>query len=353
MTATVYRWIRNGANLLPVDPQTRGPAYLVGWWNGTASIGTGGPLAVPAGTTVWSSRPYTNPVAVDVEPYTAAISSTGPITLALVWVSADAQELGRATAAGTSRITVTALPPAGCVGALLAVTTTTTVTVSDPVLVASTVDPGPLPPLPAIPLAGDQWFSELPEMYRVADAADTSTANGYPLRAYLRANGDGVDQAMYITDRMAAGEFTDPTAADDGWIPWLAQAAGVKARPSLTETRALIASKRVAAQPGTPAAILALTRTWLTGTQVCDLVPSGTPFTMELRVRSDQIPNGDTNALKALLLASGLLPAGFTLVIGVGSPTWTAVDTTTTGTWAGADLMDPWQIIDSQGVTGT
>lgn len=346
---TVYRVKAQPPNLLPVDAVSGGSVSMIGWvLQSTGAIipSTSATITVPAGDAAISPIVPTS----EGVTYTAAVSGAGSVQF--WWVNPDGSRSADPTVAVTpaGRPAVTATAPPQPVGAVIAAGPGV---VSNPVVVASTVDPGPLPPIPVTPLVGKRIRSKLPEMYRIADLADRSTATGRPFKAFVDALGTPADQALYVADRIAGGELMDPARADDGWIPWLAQVAGVSNRASVPETRAVIASKQTAAQPGTPAAVVALTRTWLSGTKVCDLVPSTTAWTLTLRIRDSENTLGSPAALKAAVMASGLVPVGFTVVVAVGSPTWAQIDAAAGGTWAGLDdTVNLWQDIDSIGVTG-
>ena len=95
------------------------------------------------------SGPYTSPRRRDLAPvtagvmYTAAITSTVPITLGIRWYRSTGVAISNSTGTGSGRFAVTAAAPAGAIGALLYVQGSVGARVTDPVLIDGTADPGP------------------------------------------------------------------------------------------------------------------------------------------------------------------------------------------------------------------
>lgn len=74
-------------------------------------------------------------------------------------------------------------------------------------------------PAPAHPLT-EHLYQLLPEHYRLADGAGQ-------LRAYLSLVGDQAGLVDDVAAAVAAGQLTDPLAADAAWLGWLAQLVGI------------------------------------------------------------------------------------------------------------------------------
>lgn len=353
--------------MLPVDPRTGGIARMMGWYlNGAAATQNDGSITITGDTDLIHTSQFSPTVSAWQSPmpvrsgsaYTAAVDIEGAGNVLIFWVSPSGITLGTVVDDGADgRISVTAVAPPSALGAVMGVQNAgDPATFRNPVFVQSTADPGPLPPLPDPLLVGDRLYGSLPEMYRTADT--TAAGPGQtplPLYQLLHAIGEQADWPLYYADRMAARELTDPDLADDAWIPWLAQASGISQSTSTTavaDMRAGIAGKQQAAQPGTPAAIIALVRTWLTGSKVCNIVPTSTAWTIAVQVRADEMNGMTATQLKDRILATGLVPAGFTLNISNALPTWGQIDAAFGSTWGAKDTNFPlWQDIDSYGVT--
>lgn len=84
-----------------------------------------------------------------------------------------------------------------------------------------------------------RWFAGLPELYRAADEAQDYQGddNGQPLLRYMSLIGDQAGEIETLVDRIALHESTDgvwwsdlanPDTADDAWLTWIAQLAGIQ-----------------------------------------------------------------------------------------------------------------------------
>lgn len=80
-------------------------------------------------------------------------------------------------------------------------------------------------------------WEDLPELYRAADETQADGPNGFPLERYISLIGDQAGEVETLLDRLALHEvdgvwvsdLADPDLADDGWLVWMAQFAGIQA----------------------------------------------------------------------------------------------------------------------------
>lgn len=190
-------------------------------------------------------------------------------------------------------------------------------------------------------------YGDLPELYRDADAVD----GGWPLLRYLSLLGDLGGDVDALAGRVAAGELTDPAAADAEWLPWLAQLVGVKLRRGSTDEarRAAIAEGSNGWQSGTRQSIAAAARAALTGSRFCEVHPNagGDPWALLIVVRADEA--ADLAAVAAAVVDAGAKPAGYRLVVSTARPPWDAIDGAYP-TWDAIDGQGSWAVIDSTGI---
>ena len=214
-------------------------------------------------------------------------------------------------------------------------------------------DPGGLNPItggPPNPVT-DRWYDMLPETYRAADEQDTSTADGWPLYAYMDAACSVLVTPTGIADRIADGDLTDPSLADDGWVPWLAQAVGVN-EITVAAMRTALANIISAAALGSRDYVRVLTQGFLIDTRDCE-VTAVPPWGIRVRVRASEISpsvGGDTTGLTAALYATGKVPAGFALQVTTMQQTWGQVQSALP-TWAPGEGK-PWSTVESMGLAG-
>lgn len=212
-------------------------------------------------------------------------------------------------------------------------------------------DPGvdPITGQPANPVT-DAVYSRLPEMYRQADALDRTTTYGWPLYGWLDAIASPLVEPLRIADLIADGMLTDPAAAPDEWIPWMAQALGVGG-VGLGEQRFRLTNLVTAPPLGSRHYIEVLVQSFLLGTKSAQ-VTAVAPWGIRIRVRADEIPgDGTTDHLAALLYATGLIPAGFALQVITDQETWGQIQVVLP-TWAQGEGKS-WAKLESIGLAGS
>jgi hypothetical protein len=382
-------------NLLTFNPGDGGLPGFAGWLHpdGSAAAGNGDltftlpedtgitTAAHPAGVAV--SRLKTQPGAT----YTAAVTCTRLVVVALRWVMDDGNVSAPALGYGTRRAAVTATCPPNATSVIVELfaptarvtgTAATTAQVTfwsdvevgpfafladdeDPapvllsgvVLVRGRTDPGPLPPTIVDTTFGQRLWASLPQLYLDYDAADTAT--GLPLSKFLHGLYDQVDQVEALRDSIAAGALSDPLVIPDRWLGWVSQMVGSPVTTT-DAMRALLAAMPTAPAPGSRPALVAAGAQFLTGSRVCNVFPSTSkPWTISVRVRADELGTvgGTTAGFSAALRGTGQVPAGYDLFVYSGLPTWGAVETAAAGTWGGLTTGRPfWADVDSIGITG-
>lgn len=236
-------------------------------------------------------------------------------------------------------------------------------------------------PPPTVSAATLEAYDRLPEVYRDADATipgpshyEDGTYGGdvygnvaggrlYPLLRYLSLLLDQlapvdtlIDRLTYVPDddprdpvelgtltRVPGPQFygsgdygtetyadsdtadlVDPTTAEAGWLPWLAQLLGVPtAGASTEELRAKLAAPEQAWAHGTADAIRATIAPGLTDTRYVDVLPhyTGDPFVLGVVTIREETPSLDTvGALEAALPRLSDLEAAGSLA-GMQTPT--------------------------------
>jgi len=386
-------WVSTYPNLIPVDPAGGGLGRYIGWTDPTDTVVTtpgDGTLVLPRDSWVTSGSVAGGvsaariPVSAGVD-YTAATTADGFVAVSLLWVLEDGTVVYDSTATGIGRVAVTGTAPRYAAGAVVEISAPTVrvttagtlqysvsyqnrtqsspnsfsadptggtgpITLTSPVLVAALTDPGALDPTILDTTWGTRVYRYLPEIHRRMDSQDTSTAAGRPLQKFLQGMGAVPDIVSLYRDDIAAGALTDPNMVPDPWVPWLAQALGVTPSPSIS-FRDLITAKTRAPVTSTRAAIAALCRPYLTGSQVADVVPSTTPWTLVIRVRADEVAGVTAPGLRAVLLNSGQIPAGFDVQVTNATIPWSAI-TGLGPKWADQDAQKTWAQKDSTGVVG-
>jgi hypothetical protein len=115
-----------------------------------------------------------------------------------------------------------------------------------------------------------------------------------------------------------SSDLADPTRADEGWLPWLAQLVGVNVTglEGGVARSALLHPDRSWTR-GSTGALIAATRTALENPNAdvtIRLDPVGSPFIITVTVHTADLPTGVTADDVAALLAPSR-PAGFSLVV--------------------------------------
>lgn len=154
---------------------------------------------------------------------------------------------------------------------------------------------------------------------------------------------------MDMLDRAQAGTLTDPAATPDTWIRWLATCLGVPQASTVAETRRLAVNRASVSTAGSAAAIADLVRSYLTGSRSAVALPTaGQPWMITIGVRADEAPEGDLPGLGARIVATGQVPAGFTIQVTALDSTWTDYEQTY-AIWSDLDGVT-WARRDSAGV---
>lgn len=234
-------------------------------------------------------------------------------------------------------------------------------------------------PRPTVTDVTEEQYAQLPEVYRDADAAQDTGASNYPLLRYLsilldqlQPLADLITRITYVPmderadlpagtpfevpspwQRLGTGQLgddtfgdvdtsdlVDPTTADAGWLPWLAQLLGVDVTGlTVEETRDRLFQPADAWGHGTPAAIIREARRQLDPGDYVDVRPRfrADPFTIAVVTKrsetygtttwgelSDAAPTwGDLEALgswnaaeaaSVMLSANAERPAGYRIV---------------------------------------
>lgn len=130
---------------------------------------------------------------------------------------------------------------------------------------------------PAVTAETELEYSRWPEVYRVADddpaiAPDVPGAD-FPLLRYLASTTDQTQPVADLLGRLAT-DLADPELADNGWLPWLSQPLGVVLNLADPDGwRAALLGREY--EHGTEAAMAALMRPLLTGTQTLEFDREG------------------------------------------------------------------------------
>jgi hypothetical protein len=191
-------------------------------------------------------------------------------------------------------------------------------------------------------------YNRLPAIYRDADATAGEPPNDFPLLRWIASIVDQAGDLETLVDRIAppaSSALTDPSTADAGWLPWLAQLVGarVTAGTPVDQQRAAILSAVGGWQAGTRSSIVAAARTQLTGSRFVQLVDhvGGDMWQMQIITRPSESPTPDT-VLTAISHA-GCKPAGVTFTHLYYEASWSTIETVL-GSWAGwaaAGTSDP------------
>lgn len=189
-----------------------------------------------------------------------------------------------------------------------------------------------------------QVYDSLPPAYRTEDARQYPPL---PLQRYLSLVGDQLDEVAGLIGR--AKEMADPDLADEAWLPWLAQLAGVRLNGLTT-----VAARRVAIRTagsgwltGTMAGIIAAIRSTLADpvnnylTVTRDLVD---PWVLHVTTRATETP--DPVASLAAVDAIGAKPAGVVLEWTAFHASWDQIEAAAP-TWNDIETLGSWTAIEN------
>jgi hypothetical protein len=175
------------------------------------------------------------------------------------------------------------------------------------------------------------WWNQLGP-WRDADNASGIAGNGYPLLTVLDAIGSQYNVTeQYTRDdptHIGWGQLLDVNACPTFALPWLAQFAGVSIPVGSTDPqmRALITSQ-ANTKRGTPATLIAILKSFLTGTQIIQLLErTPDPYSFTIACQASQIAGG---AIFDSQLASFVLAAWWKLADAYGSTS--AIDSSGNG----------------------
>lgn len=199
----------------------------------------------------------------------------------------------------------------------------------------------------------ERWYEDLPELYRVADAAEPS-GGGTPLLRFLDLLGAQADEIETLADQIDGGLMGRPTdITDRKWLTWLGQFVGVTVDPatSTPDVQQSLLNAVAGLNAGTRAAISAAAQTVLIGTKYVDVQPhdgaGNLQWKIRVVVRADEAPTPLSKVSDAIIAANAK-PAGFLLNVVTFNPDWTAVDAIGT-TWSPFDAKPRWADINSVG----
>lgn len=191
-----------------------------------------------------------------------------------------------------------------------------------------------------------QVYDSLPPAYRTEDARQSPPL---PLQRYLSLVGDQLDEVATLIAR--GDEIANPDLADEAWLPWLAQVAGVRLNglTTVAQRRAAIRTSGSGWLTGTLAGIVAAVRSTLTNpdtgyvTVTRDLVD---PWLLHVTTRATETP--DPAASMLAVDALGAKPAGVILdwtafaaswdQIEAGAPTWDIIEAL--GSWSAVESIN-------------
>ena len=189
-----------------------------------------------------------------------------------------------------------------------------------------------------------------------ADNASGIAGNGYPLLTFL----DAISSQFAVTEAYTRddathtgwGQLLDVNVCPTAALPWLAQFAGVSIPVGATDAQmraAIVAQQN--SKRGTPATLIAILQSFLTGTQHVTLSErTPDPYSFTITSYLTETPGGAGGATaiaaKAALLAAK--PAGLIMTYNVQSGlTWNGIANypTTPGQWS--QQTDTWNSLAS------
>lgn len=152
----------------------------------------------------------------------------------------------------------------------------------------------PLSPPDAISVTTERLYLRMPHCYRAADAAANPAPNDQPLLRWLATVVDQAAELEALLDRFASTrDLVNPATADPGWLPWMAQLAGLRTLPvGDAAARDAIAHAPDGWQAGTKGALANAVRAVLIGERFVAVVDhyQDDPWTLEIRTRNSQTP---------------------------------------------------------------
>jgi len=162
---------------------------------------------------------------------------------------------------------------------------------------------------------------------QMAPVQNAEVQTGYALLIFLGAIGQTLQDLDYLSHAPDAAHpvwfnLIDLDAVPDVGIPWLGQFIGIRAAPGLTAAQQRQQLRdHISWQRGTPAAIAAGVRLFLTGTQTVQIAERDTgPYHFTITIATAEAP-ADTTAL-VNYINQFAKPAGltWTLVVGTAPP---------------------------------
>ena len=210
-------------------------------------------------------------------------------------------------------------------------------------------------------------YDRLPDCYRNADAqapgqgAGASTTS-YPLLRWLSLLVDQAGAIETLINRFTSptsSALTDPTLADDSWLPWLGQLVGVNLPspvPDSTAARALIANAISGTPAGSRQSIIASVQAVLTGTRTVTVTDhdSGNPWQIQVATLLAESPGGAAgfewgSSEWGAGSATWSSPTGTGSIIGQQGFEWGRSEWSTgSATWANPDPIVWW--LESNGL---
>lgn len=204
---------------------------------------------------------------------------------------------------------------------------------------------------PAPSATTEAFYARLPGYLR--DVDETQEGPDYPLLRYLSLLGDQLDEVIELIDRFDyvgdldggtpgdTSDLVDPSTADAGWLPWLAQAVGVELgdESDPARRRVIIAGANDSHAAGSEGAMAAQVRALLTGTGYVSIADHyGTDWTVGVITLTGE--SSSTTPAEILAAATRAKPAGVVLVHEYGI-TWDELETSFP-TWADLDAAGSW-----------
>ena len=206
-------------------------------------------------------------------------------------------------------------------------------------------------------------FDSLPAMYRAADERQP----GRPLLKFIHVMLAPLAELVDLVEEIDGGEdgltssLLDPETARAEWLPWLAQIAGVRLDPAMSEAerRSAIADASSSWRAGTRTAMEDAAKTSLTGTKWAMVFPQQTPtgpggtlvagtiWDVTVITRGSETP--DPALTLAEIARRGAKPAGVTLHYKVYEASWTTIETEFP-TWSALEAAGSWDAIQEAGL---
>ena len=181
----------------------------------------------------------------------------------------------------------------------------------------------------------------------------------YPLLRFMDGPGRVAGQMREISDQAWTGDLTNPDTTPDHALPWLAQMLGTPVNMQnlpLGQLRQHLQDMKNDGRPavGTRSAIITAARQFLTDDKQALIPPTGpgTPaHTIVMLVRSDQVPDGNLQAIETKVRATGVIPAGHVLSVRMARSSWDGWEAAAGITWDDVEANTrTWAIADSLGI---